>query len=440
MAKVKLTAGRIEELKCEPDKAQTFLWDATANGLGLRVTSTGAKAYIFQSKLNGQTLRLTIGSPQAWSIDAARIEARRLTMLIDNGHDPREVKADALAAKQALKESKEAAQREKQNQLTRQSITLKDVWTVYLESRKHKWGEGHYQNHLKLAAEGGIKRKRGEGVTVAAPLAVLMPVRLADLTSATIAAWLAKEAETRPTNAAQSFRILRAMLSWAATMPAYQDIVCADACKARDVRDVMPKNNQKDDLLQREQLPMWFDAVKRISNPVISAYLQALLITGARRRELSSLKWEDIDFQWNSLTIRDKVEGERTIPLTPYVSHLLVALPRRNGWVFSSPAAADGRLTEPRIAHTKALIAVGLPHVSLHGLRRSFGTLCEWTETPTGVVAQIMGHKPSATAEKHYRRRPLDMLRMWHTKLEAWILEQAQIDFVPVQAGLRAVK
>ena len=29
-----------------------------------------------------------------------------------------------------------------------------------------------------------------------------------------------------------------------------------------------------------------------------------------------------------------------------------------------------------------------------------------------GVVAQIQGHKPSALAEKHYRRRPLDLLRV----------------------------
>jgi hypothetical protein len=39
-----------------------------------------------------------------------------------------------------------------------------------------------------------------------------------------------------------------------------------------------------------------------------------------------------------------------------------------------------------------------------------------------------MGHKPSAIAEKHYRRRPLDLLRMWHTKIEAWILNEAGIE------------
>jgi intergrase/recombinase len=77
--------------------------------------------------------------------------------------------------------------------------------------------------------------------------------------------------------------------------------------------------------------------------------------------------------------------------------------------------------------------------VSLHGLRRSFGTVSEWVEVPAGIVAQIMGHKPSAIAEKHYIQRELDLLHLWHAKIEAWILEQAGIRFIPVQAGLRVV-
>ncbi len=40
---------------------------------------------------------------------------------------------------------------------------------------------------------------------------------------------------------------------------------------------------------------------------------------------------------------------------------------------------------------------------------------------PAGVVAQLMGHKPSATAEKHYTVRPLDLLRMHHERIEAWM-------------------
>jgi integrase len=267
-----------------------------------------------------------------------------------------------------------------------------------------------------------------------------MPLPLADLTGDRIAEWLQAESKERPTAAALSFRLLRAFVGWAADTPAYRNIVPTEVFTARIVRDSLPKNETKEgDSLQREQLAGWFKAVRHISNPVVSAYLQGLLLTGARRRELSGLQWTDVDFQWRSLTIRDKVEGTRVVPLTSYMAHLLTALPRRNEWVFSSPAAKDGRIVEPRYAHRDALVLVGLPHVSLHGLRRSFGTLCEWVEVPSGISAQIMGHKPSALAEKHYRRRPLDLLRKWHDQIEGWILEQAGINFVPEQASLRVV-
>ena len=214
-------------------------------------------------------------------------------------------------------------------------------------------------------------------------------------------------------------------------------------------RECLQKSKPKADCLQREQLPLWFAGVRKIQNPVISAYLQAALITGARREELASLNWSDVDFQWKTMTIRDKVEGQRTIPLTPYVASLISMLPRRtmvvdgkevpNPWVFSSPSAKSGRLQEPRIQHNKALQEVGLPALTIHGLRRSFGSLAEWVEVPVGIVAKIMGHKPSAIAEKNYRVRPLDLLSMWHTKIESWILEQAGVELTTGEVGLRIV-
>ena len=430
MSKVKFTQGRVESFTCSTGKVQSFLWDTVAHGLGLRATSTGAKSYIFQSKLDNKSIRLTIGDTSTYSISEAQAIATSYKSDINKGIDPRLAKVEQLAKNEATRAKAK-----------RQDITLRQIWPIYLDKHKAKWSEGHYHNHIKLALAGGDDKKRGAGKTVAAPLASLMPLTLSKLTSTKIADWLALESLTRPTGAAQSFRILRAFVGWANETDEYKGIVSNDIFQTKKVKAVIPENKTKEgDSLQREQLAAWFEAVKTIGNPVISAYLQSLLITGARRRELSALRWGDVDFQWNSMTIRDKVEGERTIPLTPYVSHLLSALPRRSEWVFSSPSASDGKLTEPRIAHTKALIRAGLPHVSIHGLRRSFGTLCEWVECPAGISAQIMGHKPSALAEKSYRRRPLDLLRKWHCIIESWILEQAQIEFIPAPAGLRAIK
>jgi len=436
--KAKFTAGRIAGFKCAKGKNQSFLWDTVARGLALRSTANGAKSYIFQSKLDGQTIRVTIGDPSVWEIDAAQAEARRLKVIIDNGKDPRVVKADGLAAEQDARDIKQAAAAALQAQRVRESVTLGDVWTEYVADRKPLWSELHYRDHLRIMQTGGVQRTRSHKLTEPGPLASLAGVRLVDLTMVRIEAWAKLEATKRPTRARLALRLLKACLFWCAAHPAYEGISKANAAQSKKARESLGKSKVKNDVLQREQVAAWFAAVRQIGNPVISVYLQSLLLTGARREELATLKWEDVDFQWNSLKLNDKVEDFRMVPLTPYVSQLLAALPRRSEWVFSSPTAASSRLTDPSIAHRKAC-AVAALDVSLHGLRRSFASLCEWTETPAGIAAQIQGHAPQGVREQNYIRRPLDLLRMWHVKIESWILEQAGIEFSPTGQGLRVV-
>ena len=422
MAKTAFTAGRVSGFKCPPDKKQAFMWDATAPGLGLRATPAGKPAYVFQSKYQGKDIRLTIGSPAAWSIPDAQAKARELQRLIDEGKDPRDLKRDALAA-----------HAEKQAAAAVQAVTVGEVWAVYLEARRPHWGERHHADHVKLVQAGGEVSKRGtrgRGVTVAGPLHPLMGLALRDLTAPVIEAWAAREAQTRPTSARLAWRCLKAFLSWCAEQPEYAPVLpSVNPAKTKKSREALGKAGVKQDALLKEQLPAWFSAVRNIGNPIAAAYLQVLVLTGARPGEVLGLRWEDVNTKWKGLTIRDKVEGERVIPLTPYVSHLLHSLPRRSDWVF--PSTARGKDTEgqtlsiPRAPHNAACAVAGIEGLTLHGLRRSFKSLTEWLEIPAGVVAQIMGHKPSATAEKHYTVRPLDLLRVHHERIEAWILEQA---------------
>lgn len=428
--RVNLTAGRVDGFKAGADGKQAFLWDSTVPGLGVRATAK-SKAFIYQNRLGGKALRVTIGDVKTWGIDEARAEARRLGTLVDQGIDPR------LEKKQRLAEVREA-----QKEAKRADATVGDAWSEYIEARKPRWGDHHLKDHLKISKAGGEPRKRGKGNTQPGVLTPLLSVKLADIDSHTVGQWLQKEAKDRPTQARLAFALLRAFLNWCDDQPRFQGLASPDACSNRLAKQTLPRKGVKADCLQREQLPAWFSAVQQIHNPVISAYLQILLLTGARRGELATLKWSGVDTRWGSLAIHDKVEGERVIPLTPYVAFLIDSLPRRNEWVFSSPTAKSGHLMEPRAQHTRALKVAGIDGLTLHGLRRSFGTLSEWVEVPAGIVAQIQGHKPSATVEKHYRQRPLDLLKQWHTKIESWVLDQAGIKFEPPVAGqrLRAVK
>ena len=237
-------------------------------------------------------------------------------------------------------------------------------------------------------------------------------------------------------------------------------------------RSVPSRKSRLNDSLERSHLALWFSAVRNLesrafrkgeterqsggerdqNNQIAKAYLQALLLTGARREEMAPLRWEDVSFERNFLWIKDKVKGDnkeagegRRIPLTPYLKTLLETLPRRNKYVFSSLGSRSGYIAEPSSVHNRALdkaiaSSADFPRVTLHGLRRSFISLSEWVEMPMGVVAQIAGHKPSATVEKHYKHRPLELLEAWHSKYEAWMLKEAGIEFANNLANLKEVR
>ena len=406
MTRENLTAGRIEDFPCPPGGGQAFLWDAKVPGLALRVTAAGARAFVFQSRLkSGSAVRLTIGKPENWSIPKAQAEARRLQSLIDQGLDPRAERAAVIAQSVAERGAlrAERAKREVSGLL---------AWDAYVAERREHWGALNLRDHLAMTAAGGEQRRRATAKTKPGLLRALMSRPLADIDAAAVDEWLAREAKARPARAALAFRLLRAFINWCAEHPEYRSIVRPDACKGRRTRERVPKVVAKSDVLQREQLRSWFDAVRKLP-PVPAAYLQALLLTGARREEMAALRWDDVDFRWRSLRLADKWEDERLIPLTPYLASLLRVVkarsetrpepPRRicanpamakewrrrwkpSPWVFESRQAAEGRIKEPSRAHNRALASAGLPHVTLHGLRRSFGTLAEWVECPVGIV------------------------------------------------------
>jgi len=263
--RVKLTSGRIEAFTCPAGKSQAFLWDTEAPALALRVTPTGRKTYVFESRLNRATIRINIGTAADWPIKKAQGEAQRLKMLVDNGQDPREIERQNQAAKAAAVAAK-----------TAQALTVGDVWSAYLNARRTRWGERHFADHETLTRAGGQKANRGtrgRGVTIAGPLHPLMALPLRDLTAPAVEAWAAREAKTRPTAARLAWRCLKAFLNWCAEQPEYAPLLpSTNAAKTKKAREAFGKAGIKKDALMREQLPAWFAAVRSMNNPVTAAY------------------------------------------------------------------------------------------------------------------------------------------------------------------------
>jgi integrase len=432
MAKVSFTAPRLAAFQCG-DKPQSFLWDASTPGLALRVTKGGGRAYVFQSRFGPDVVRVTIGGLDSWAIKAAQKRARELQTMIDEGRDPRVVKAERVAADVAVRDAKR-----------RRAVQVSDAWSAYLADRAPHWGERHARDHERLARAGGevpksgIKNAKAEGkLTTAGPLHGFLSMPLASLDAGAIETWAKRESISRPTQARLALRLLRAFVAWCGTHAEYGPAVAGtNPAKSKKARESLGRPNAKKDVLLREQLPAWFQAARALNNPMHAAFLQALLLCGCRPGELLGLQWADIDFTWKSLTIRDKTEGRRVIPLVAYVAHLLVRLPRRNGnpWVFSSGSSESGCMSNPADAFERVNSAAGTA-VTAHGLRRSFKSLSEWKgeaesfELPSGIVGQIQGHRASGIAERHYTVRPLDLLRRHHEQFAGWILRQGAVEF-----------
>lgn len=454
-----LSEGLISRFACPPGVPKAFLRATDPAGLRVRVTANGVKAFVYEAKLNGRAISRTLGRFPLMTIEEAKAHARDLARTVKTDKlDPRELdrqqaeqEAQAKAAAAAEKAAKDAA-------AAAHAVTVAEVWPRYMTEGKPKrraaWKPRYVADLMKAASLGGEKKKRGEGLTKPGHLAALMPLPLASIDQDTIRDWYAKEAKTAPIQAARAVAMFSGFLGWCATKKDLRALVNKEAARASELGDVLPGVGKRRDCVEIDQLKGWFAGTDKLQSRAARAYLQALVLTGARREEMAGLRWADVDFQWQKLTIADKVESTRVIPLTPYMAHLLDSLPRHNQWVFASvrlskarkgapaqwvQASASGRIAEPRAPHADVLADAGIPHVSIHGLRRTFSLLGEAAGAPAGAIAQVMGHKPSAIAEG-YRPRSIDALRPYLAQIEKFILDKAGIAFDPATAAPRGLR
>ena len=241
-------------------------------------------------------------------------------------------------------------------------------------------------------------KKRGQGLTRPGPLYPLLALPLAAVDEEALKGWYDREAKAGKHQAARAWMMFKGFLRWCAVQAEYRALVDRDAVQAVAITAVLPQSVRRTDALEAAQLPGWFAGADALGNKTIATYLKALVLTGARREEMATLKWADVDFQWQKLTLADKVHRTRTLPLTPYLAHLLAALPRLNQYVFAS-GGKSGHIVEPRAAHANVQLHAGVTGLTVHGLRRSFSLLGEAAGAPAGAIAQVMGHSPSGVAE-----------------------------------------
>ena len=87
LVSVRLTKLHVDRLPL-PSKGQRFLRDIELKGFAVRVTARGAKSFCLEKRINGRSVRRTIGPYPDLSVERARRQARIWLGLLAEGKNP----------------------------------------------------------------------------------------------------------------------------------------------------------------------------------------------------------------------------------------------------------------------------------------------------------------------------------------------------------------
>jgi len=405
--RVNFTAGRVSQFECEAGKAASFLWDSVTNGLGLKASAGGAKSYVLQSRLeSGASVRLTIGSASAWTLDKARAEARRLQTLIDQGTDPRDEKRARIAAAEARAAATLAeADAAKREQEKRERYTLRALCDAYCDLLQARGKPSARQARSILKVH----------VFEAHPAIAATPAR--DVTPHQVAAMVRK---TREAGHERAAGVLRSYLSAAFTAGKKSpfDASLPAALIAFEIEhnpvDAIPAIAVRagNRTLSVDELRAYLAALG--DDLPDQALLLALLAGGQRMAQLLRAKVGDYDPDAAILRLWDG-KGRRTsprehmLPLAPRAAALVAGLVDRanakgSSLLFSSHGQIQLADTTPGKRAAEIGAAMTGEPFDLRDIRRTCETMLAALGISRDTRAQLLSHGLGGVQAVHYDR------------------------------------
>lgn len=395
--RVKLTAGRIKDEQCPADKSQTFLWDSDAPGFALRVTA-GAKAYIFQGRLDGKTIRLTIGDVNAWSINEAREKARALQTTIDKGRDPRLLKQEAIAADAA---KREGVQRQREAQAAAEKYSLQKLLFAYCDYLKalgrdsHKDARSIFNLHI-VEAWPKIASK---------PAAQVTPEEIADMMRLLFEAGKGRTANKLRTYARAAFQVAKSARTKPSIPVLFKDFKVIHNPAAETSPDSSKNKADKNPLPQDELITYW-QAIKEVPG-IQGAALRLHLLTGGQRiRQLVSLLTANVAD--DAITIYDgkgrpgTEPRPHTLPLTPEAKKAMKEALSGGHYALST----DGGLTHIGASTlskwAKGIVGDQIPAFTGKRIRSGVETLLSKQGFSREMRGRLQSHGIAGVQDRHY--------------------------------------
>jgi integrase len=166
------------------------------------------------------------------------------------------------------------------------------------------------------------------------------------------------------------------------------------------------REEKRERWLAAEELPAFFRAVAEEPNTDIRDYVTLSLLTGARKPNVLSMQWEEVDLGravWAIPGVKFKTGKPLVIPLAVQAVEILEARKRaygHTGFVFPS-IGKTGHLVEPKAGWARLLKRAGLENLRLHDLRH---TLASWQVAQgvsLAIIGKGLGHNSTATTARY---------------------------------------
>ena len=165
----------------------------------------------------------------------------------------------------------------------------------------------------------------------------------------------------------------------------------------------VPTDVQRNRFLDKGEIARLVEALAKDENQVAAKAILLLLLTGARRNEVTHARWEHIDLQGSTLFVPLSKSGKpRYVFLNAAAVDVLTSIPRlpANPYVFPSPVtgrpSASLHFPWQRI-RTKA----GLEDVRLHDLRHSFASALVNDGKGLYAVQRLLGHANAKATQRY---------------------------------------
>ena len=369
-------------------------------GFGVRVTSSGPRAFILNYRLRGREHRFTIGAWPDWSALKAVREARNLRQRVDRGEDPLKDRAPIPTTKSV-------------------SSVIDDFMARYVRNKERPLRSA---DQIQSAFDRLVKPRIGK-------------LGVYELRRSHVAEMLDKvEDEAGPVQADRVRAYLRKALSWYSER---DDDFNLNAAFVRVGARANPKERARTRVLSDDELralwPLFSEA------GTFGALLKTLLLTAQRRDEVANMTWSEIGAEgiWTIPAERYKTKRSNHVPLSkaaravieaqPQIDGCDYVFPSRTKTPFSSFGKSKARLDKAVLLymqkHVKKVADVeALPNWTLHDLRRTAKTLMARAGVRPDISERVLGHVISgveATYDRHsYADEKRDALEKLATMID----------------------